>query len=261
MRKNSLNSYLTNVIRYFSNFSYAPTHAEVWKFFPEKIKLSEVKRLYNPKKNPYYAHTQKKKRITVEKVKKAELFIRIAQKMPCIMLLGYSGSVAMNNAQEGDDIDFFIITKENMLWTTRFLLIITVLLLGKKRWPWQGIATNTLCLNLFFDVQDMEVPSQKRSLFTAHEVMQMRPIFYRNNTYARFINSNQWVSTYFPNSVIPKDYENKSHTKQRNRNCVEVILKNIQLLIMRKRTNEFITSTQLWFFPIDASESFQLHDR
>lgn len=243
---------MEEVLEYFAQFRYAPTQEEIIKFYPKKVtKISPIR-------NKYQKETEARNRISDEKEKKARLFIQIAAKIPWVKLLGYSGSVAMRNASELDDIDFFVITAAHKLWTVRFLLVVLTFLLGRKRWPGQKKAPDTLCLNLFFDEQDLAVPKKKRSLYTAHEVMQMRPVVNKDNTYERFLWANKWVTTYFPNNCFTRQ---KKITIQQHNNVVEPFLKWFQLRVMKKTTNETVTPTQLWFFPRDFSEFFRLRGR
>jgi len=184
---------------------------------------------------------------------------------PQIKLIGLSGSMAMMNAGYDDDIDLFIITAKNRLFSGRFIALLLGQVLGIRR-KRQSTARKSLrvgfkdkvCLNLFFDENDLTVPEHKKNLYIAHEILQMKPLINKNQTYERFLEANKWIYDLFPNAKIT----NKLQIANRSRSLlgiwnfvgdvVEWLLKQAQLiLINHHRTTEIITNTQLWFFPDD----------
>ncbi|MBI4225790.1 hypothetical protein HY612_01635, partial [Candidatus Roizmanbacteria bacterium] len=62
-----------------------------------------------------------------------KLYIKLLFLSPQIKLIGLSGSVAMLNADESHDIDLFIITAKNRLYTGRFIALILAQILGMRR--------------------------------------------------------------------------------------------------------------------------------
>ncbi|MCX7881369.1 MAG: nucleotidyltransferase domain-containing protein [Patescibacteria group bacterium] len=245
------------------------------------------------------------------------LYIKLLSFFPQIKLVGLSGSIAMMNAKEDDDIDLFIITAKNRLFTGRFIAIILAELLGLRRkrnfqvdfvnnfkslMPCFSLKRNTLqkitgslksskqvsslfqrgsafvtpdkfnkdkvCLNLFFDEGNLMVPDFKKNKYVAHEVLQMKPIVNKNQTYEKFLQTNRWVFRLFPNAKENsklKTQNSKPQLKTQNYiknfkfltaifnfgflifNYIELILKKMQMsIINRRRTNEITTDTQLW---------------
>ncbi|PJC82439.1 hypothetical protein CO006_03665, partial [Candidatus Roizmanbacteria bacterium CG_4_8_14_3_um_filter_35_14] len=61
---------------------------------------------------------------------KFKLYLKLLTLFPQIKLIGLSGSIAMMNASHDDDIDLFIITAKNRLWTGRFLAVTIAFLMG-----------------------------------------------------------------------------------------------------------------------------------
>jgi hypothetical protein len=173
----------------------------------------------------------------------------------------------MQNAKEDDDIDLFIITAKDRLWTARLVAVFLAIVLGLKRPRGVKKAPNRVCLNLFFDLADLAVPKPKRSVFVAHEVLQMKPLVDKDNTYIRFLQANRWVYRFFPNgskiNLKLKMQNSKFKFKIQNLKFLltifnliidsfELIFKKIQLYFIKKhRTTELITATQLWFHPED----------
>jgi len=136
--------------------------------------------------------------------------------------------MAMMNAKEEDDIDLFIITAKKRLFTGRFIAVVLAKLLGiyrqRENKCYMLHATcfmNKVCLNLFFDEGNLEVPDFKKTEYVAHEVLQMKPLIVKGNIYQRFLKANDWVFEIFPNSKSNIKYQSASwrtklHIKNQN---------------------------------------------
>ena len=131
-----------------------------------------------------------------EKWRIAKNAASILSHIPTIRLVGVTGGLAMQNAKKDDDIDFFIITASGALWTTRLFCL--VLLSGLRRKHNNLHVANTICLNMFVSEDSLAIPDH--DLFAAHEILQMRPIFERHNTYKKFLTANTWVKYFLPNA-------------------------------------------------------------
>ncbi len=217
-----------------------------------------------------------------------KLYIKLLSLFPQIKLVGLSGTLSMMNAKKEDDIDLFIITFKNRLFTGRFIAILLAELLGLRRRrsnlrfmsAWNRTCsgsgfhvpcyTDKVCLNLFFDESDLTVPKFKQTEYVAHEILQMKPIINKNQTYEKFLNANRWVSNFFPNININsklKIKNSKLQFKIQNLSLIfnligdviEILIKKAQLiLINRHRTTEIITKSQLWFHPDDFEKKIKL---
>jgi predicted nucleotidyltransferase len=209
--------------------------------------------------------------ISQKKLKKIKTYITTLARFPTIQMIGISGSVAMMNAQEKDDIDLFIITRENQIWTGRLTALLLAQWYGirRKRTDWKEVA-DKVCLNLFFDKQNMVIPTYKRSHYVGHEILQFKPMVNKNQTYEAFLAQNDWVFDMFPNSQLatlksplstltPPVLKPTTHNLQPV-TLLESLAKSVQLPRIRAhQTNEIITETQLWFFPDDYEERIELH--
>ncbi|MBI1872248.1 hypothetical protein HYS10_02385 [Candidatus Collierbacteria bacterium] len=124
--------------------------------------------------------------------------------IPTIKFIAATGSLAINHAKPNDDIDLMIVTSKNTLWLTRLFVVPLIGLFFKRRYPkisnLKSQISNTICMNLWLDESALSVPVSKRNLYTAHEVLQARPLFDRGNTYAKFIHANSWTSKYLANA-------------------------------------------------------------
>ncbi len=251
---------LASVFKYFAFFDYVPNFDDVYTFFPKKIKK---KQLQNELKQIKYTPVEYsiKRKISKKKLEnwRYRVYIKLLSSFPQIKLVGLSGSISMLNANLEHDIDLFIITEKNRLFTARFLATIISFIMGLKRNIGQNEAPNKVCLNLFFDENNLKVPKFKQTKFVGHEVLQMKPIINKNQTYEKFLNANEWVFRLFPNSrSLISNFKNSKLNKnfklkiKNLSDWLESQLKKFQLrLINKHRTTEIITSTQLWFHPDD----------
>ena len=215
---------ILKTLSYHNIFDYPLTFQEIKQFFikpsflksqPVLISLAvNLKKLIKEKKVAkrkefYFLFGRKKivdlrksrKKISRQKIKKAQKIIKIINFIPWLKMIAISGALAMSNADKDDDIDFFIITANNRLWLTRLLIIIILEIFGQRRRPQQTKVKDKVCLNMFLDEKALVLAKTKRNLFTAHEICQLKPIFNRQQTYEKFINQNQWLKKYLANCL------------------------------------------------------------
>jgi hypothetical protein len=200
-----------------------------------------------------------RQKISEKKILFAEKSIAVLARIPSILFIGLSGSLAVKNAREADDIDLFIITKKHTLWQTRLLVILLLQLSGMRRKRLDQKAKNKICTNMFMDEGRFKFTKKRQDIFTAREIVQMMPIFDRDGTYARFLKANTWVKKYLPNALERGAMTNyKKSTSSVFPHFAlfnlpfEVLAKRMQLWYMRRhRTSETVTDTMLAFHPID----------
>jgi len=141
----------------------------------------------------------KRERYAREKTKIAQKTARILKLIPFIKMVGITGNLAMKNTDQRDDIDFLIITSKDRLWLSRFLVVFLLEFLGKRRHPRDKEVKNKICLNMFLDEDHLKIPQKEQNLFSAHEVLQFKPLWQRGNIYDDFLNQNQWVKKFLAN--------------------------------------------------------------
>lgn len=290
-------------INYFSFFSYAPSFEEIHTFLSletTKKKLGgELKRLVKKgfliKKKvslpqisnfdflilnlpiytlpPHRIFLDKRAvrgKWSWEKVEKIRPFLEALKNFPQIKLIGLSGAVSMSNAKKRDDVDLFVITADKRLFAGRFWALAAAEIFGLRRGRQERRPADKVCLNLFFDETEMKVPSAKRNLYVAHELLQMKPLVVKGDIYDRFLAANDWVRDFFPNALtdkILKKYPKKLDQtisqhyllpKKYLGDAAEHLLKKMQLfLINRHKTTELVSDRQLWFFPNDFEKKLK----
>lgn len=149
-----------------------------------------------------------KRRSNLEEVeRKMSLAKTVAAKLaiiPSIHFIGISGGLAAGKADKADDIDLFIIVKENTLFVSRFWVSVLLERMGVRRKRGEQHAADKICVNLLIDTSALEWPKDRRDIYTAREVAQLQPLFDRSNTYGAFLKQNRWVQDFLPNAFEEK---------------------------------------------------------
>ena len=265
---------------YSDIFDYPLTKDEIWKFLIakkidrksfDKILKSNLPDKIVFKNNLYCLIGREKvgqaritrKRESQEKIVIAQKIIRQLSFLPTIQFIGISGALSLENSSRDDDIDLFVVTSKGSLWLTRLAIIILLLLMGRYRRRNQEIVSDKICLNMLIDESALSFPKIRQNLYTAHEIVQMMPIFERGGTYNKFISANKWVGKFLPNAFHRGTKRN--YTRKYAESFISVVLrsvlrlsaiekvaKKLQIWYMKKQmTNETISSNMLAFHPFD----------
>jgi hypothetical protein len=116
---------------------------------------------------------------------------RAIASLPYVRLVAVTGTLAVNNMEPGQDIDYLIVTTPHRVWLARLHILIFVRL-GR-------LEKLTICPNY---VLSSSVLSQfEPSLFAAHELAQMIPLF-GLDTYQELLQANAWAQSYLPNAFV-----------------------------------------------------------
>ncbi|RJQ36049.1 hypothetical protein C4559_05605 [Candidatus Microgenomates bacterium] len=240
--KINLKESIIKTLAYSDIFDYPLAENEIRKFLIEcsAKKITLKKELKNisviSKKNKFYCFKNRTEIINkrMDREKESLLKFKFAKKIifklsliPTVQLIGISGALSMNNCEKDDDIDLFIITSKKTLWTTRLFLIFLLEIMGKRRKRLEEDTKDKICLNFLIDESSIGFIKKRQDLYTAHEIIQLIPIFERNNMYKKFINSNYWIKNFLPN------FEFKRKIKHDNKSFINSLLFYILYFIMR----------------------------
>lgn len=261
---------IVRTLLYSDIFDYPLTKDEIWKFLISGKRISKksfdkIMRKhpsFSFKKGFYYIpgrekiiskRTQRREE-SKRKLHLAHTIVSYLSFIPTILFIGISGALALENAKKDDDIDLFIITQKNSLWITRFLVLALLQFLGKRRKRGEVDTADKVCCNMFINEENLMFPKDRRDVFTAHEIVQLKPLFDKGNTYIRFMKENKWVEKYMPNAIEIKKLKNKSpnYVITQLLHLFEFFAKRFQLWYMKNhRTKETILDTFLAFHPYD----------
>lgn len=260
------NSILATLI-YSDIFDFPLTLNEIYLLLISNKKISKeaIKNSLNENKKirkngDYYFLRKRENIVSLRKKREKESALKINNNLallrligliPTIEFLGISGSVAVNNAKRNDDLDLFIITKKNTLWSSRFLVIFLLFIFGKKRSTNKKVSPNKICANMLIDESALLI--NKKNLFIAKEIAQIIPIVNKDETYENFLSKNKWIKIYLANFPIPK-----AKAGLIGSNFLFEYIDNIFFRIQKrymasKITNEKIDKNYAWFHPNDIS--------
>jgi hypothetical protein len=121
---------------------------------------------------------------------KACLYGGMIARLPFVRMVAITGSLAVDNADKGDDIDYLIVTAPGRVWLARALTMAVVRLAALR-----GV---TVCPNYLLSEEALALPEQDR--YTARELLQMRPLS-GDRVYRRLLAANAWWRDYLPNAL------------------------------------------------------------
>lgn len=259
-------------LKYSAHFGFPLTFEELYvRLIQSSCTKPELKKILATlvshkkivKKGEYY-HLPGHSSLIIRRTKNAQISLSVRQrakqladklgKTPGILAIYLTGSLAMSNSTADSDIDLMVITKNNQLWTTRFLLTIFTSLSGLRRTPMSKKNTGKLCLNLYLTPKSFLLPPQKKSLYTAYELIQAVPLYDPQNTRGRLLSANPWIHDYLPNFPLPK-YAPRLSRENGKTGLLEYVLYSLQLLYMKNKiTREYIIKDAAFFHPNDPGK-------
>ncbi len=203
-----------------------------------------------------------KERISKQHFQTARYVSMVFKIIPWVKMVGVSGSLSMMGSGKKDDIDLFIVTQDKRIWVSRLLLIFLTSLTGLRRRRREKVlqANGKICINLI--LEESNLAQKKRNIYLAHEVLQMRLLWQRDEVYSRFLHANDWAFKYLPNwrsgvmeSQKSKVRSQKHSSKVKSSGVVywlEEAARNFQLKVMGSPDkSERIENGALYFHPED----------
>lgn len=115
---------------------------------------------------------------------------RYLANLPHVRMVGITGSLAAGNVRTDCDIDFMVLTEAGAMWRTRALAMVSALMNRK-------FGSGRLCPNFFLSAAALSL--ERRSLYDAHELSQLMPLFGRES-YDELRRANVWTQDFLPNA-------------------------------------------------------------
>ena len=107
-----------------------------------------------------------------------------------VRYIGVTGSIAAGSAKESDDIDIFVVVKNDRMWIYRGLMLLKMI--GKSRKAKKNYQKDLFCINMIIEERGLNF---EKDIFTFHELMMMRSVF--NFGYKDYIfKKNPWIKNY-----------------------------------------------------------------
>ncbi len=135
------------------------------------------------------------------KLRRAALFFRL---LPAVEAVAAANTLAWWHTTAQSDIDLYITTKPNRLWSSRFFLVLPFLLTGHRP---HGLSRPPLrdpfCFSFFSTTQALQLEALKWSpqdYYLAFWIKSLVPIFDRADVLAHLGALNKWANVMFPNA-------------------------------------------------------------
>ena len=212
---------IIQTLAFFDIFSYPLTESEIWKWLykpGKKVALSEIKNVledsefltdkvskvegfYSLKDRENTCYRRKQNNNVAEhKYRRAIRLAKLYRFIPFIRMMAVCNSLAISNAKEDSDIDFFIITKKNKIWLARFFSVLFIKIFGLR--PADGANKDAFCLSFFIDESSLDIKKvmmHHQDLYSAYWVQQLMPIYNPDGLYEKFMKENDWHKENLPN--------------------------------------------------------------
>lgn len=226
---------ILKAIIYFDIFDFPLAIFEVWKYFyspspleglwrinsnDQKISLLEIQEILEKsealkdiidRENGFYflkgrgniiKTRLERYNLAKRKFRRAKKIIKILSFIPFIRLIAVCNTLGYSNAQEESDIDLFIVTDKNRIWTARFWSALILKLFGLR--PTKTMAKDKICLSFFVSLDHLNLDDltlKPEDIYFDYWLNQLAPIYDAGDIYSRFIENNKWVLNFLPNSI------------------------------------------------------------
>lgn len=211
-----------------------PTHSGLLKIaiFRKNMKLgieeSKINQFW-PDFEPLdseFISDEKNVEIKNEKISIAKKYVKDLLIFDWVKFVGISGSVAAGTLQEKDDIDLFIVVKNDRMWLYRGIILLRLLSSSVRRMWGEKEVANKLDTN--FICEERGVVFKPGNIFIAHELLYLIPIY----------NEGYYDNLLDYNAELLGKYEIKRELKSPNSSrsllgVLDFMAFNLQLLYMK----------------------------
>jgi len=211
---------ILSAVAFFDIFEYPLTAWEIWKFlYKNQASFSEVlcqletmmqKRMLISSQG-YYFFPHKEKYILTRNKRYGFAEKKYAIAKRCATILSYLGgvklvcvcnSLALSNVREESDIDFFIITQKNRIWSTRFLVTLMAHFTRMRRHHEK--IQDRVCLSFYISEEacNLEKILLEKDIYFFYWLVNLYPVYDREDIFEKFWNENKWLRECFPNIFL-----------------------------------------------------------
>jgi hypothetical protein len=267
----TVNSAILATVLYEDIFEYALTLDDLFYFLHYKkvaksnitallkkqhIVLQKGAYVFLKNKSMLIKKRKEREKNSKEKLQIADGVVKILRHMPTVLFIGVSGGLAMKNVKKDDDIDLFIIAQNQTVWLTRLCLLFVLQLLGYRRSYGQQKTKNAICINMLIDETALAFTKKRQTMYTAHEIMQLIPLYEKNSTYQKLLQKNAWIKNYLPNALANRVQNTKGSRTSSKAIFIFSVLNRVAkwfqfILIRRHITTETVLDNFLAFHPHD----------
>lgn len=192
---------LLEILTYFDLFDYPLTKEEVLTF--AEIKEAEWKNKNIEEKAGFYFLKGRSEIIEIRRRrekharklwKKTYFYLKFLKCVPFLKMVAVCNTLAFNHPEKNSDIDLFIVTKKNRLWTARVLVTFLLQILGVRRHGKK--VSGRFCLSFWctdeaINLENIQI--KPKDPYLAFWILTLQPIL-DNSLYKNFIQKNEiWI--------------------------------------------------------------------
>ncbi len=144
----------------------------------------------------------RKTTIADKKLRRARRIASVVSRLPFVRAIFVCNTVAFGTAEEGSDIDFFIVTAPRRIWTARFFVIMVAVLCGWR--PSRNHVRNQACFSFFVDENHLDLGKWRITpddVYLAYWQTGLIPLYDPTNIYTRLQTENTWCREILPNTA------------------------------------------------------------
>ena len=144
----------------------------------------------------------RKTTIADKKLRRARRIATVVSRLPFVRAIFVCNTVAFGTAEEGSDIDFFIVTAPGRIWTARFFVIMVAVLCGWR--PSRNHVRNQACFSFFVDENHLDLGNWRivpDDVYLAYWLAGLIPLYDPANIYMRLQTENTWCRALLPNTA------------------------------------------------------------
>lgn len=276
---------LIETMTFFDIFDFALTREELCDYMLyEKWTLQELHEFANHEEFIVETHShvffrgrshttrvrKDKEKRAIKLYKKAKKYVKYMRMLPFMRSVSLCNSLAFYEAEKESDIDLFMITEKNRLFTARAFSWIFTQFLGIRRHGEK--IRGRLCLSFIVsrDGMNLEKIKIEDDIYLLFWMRLMRPLL-GQETYREFIRENSWIKDYFHYEIDQKIHliNEKSFLKKLQKifefplkgkfgDLIENVLKNIQKRRAERKAKKLqnaegivVSDTMLKFHDVD----------
>jgi len=194
-------------VLYADIFDYPLTREELFTFLDAPVRSRDVlnaavdhalsngsgletdgRFLYRRGRSETVAIRRRRSVVAASAWRRARFYARLIWAIPFVRMVAITGALAVDNVEQGDDIDLLVVTETGRLWMTRGMIVLLCKL--------ARLRGDALCPNYLITMHALKL--EQRSLYAAHELAQMVPLHGRRVA-DRLRAENQWCLRFLPN--------------------------------------------------------------
>ncbi|MBI4713791.1 hypothetical protein HY771_01225 [Candidatus Uhrbacteria bacterium] len=212
---------------WFSIFNYPLTTFEIWKWLLRPVRpydLFEVTQILShsswlsdriieqdgfwtlPRAKHVSAVKERHERFlnAIVKYKKLHSACYFFQLISGVRAVASVNTLAWWHTTKESDIDVFIVTSPNMIWSTRFFLVLPFVLIGNRPARMENVeVSDPFCFSFFATSEALQLEELKlnsEDFYLAFWIKSLVPMFDRSDVFSQLASLNRWADVILPNA-------------------------------------------------------------